>query len=492
MEQQTGFGRVFVQENGANPGNPYSYQGCGKLGGLTEPQGDVTAIKCPSPNQYDEFEVVGSLRGEAALPTTSLIIRLQPRLRMLRMKCAFDIQAHYGECTSPSDFHKWTQIVAFEQARFTQKSTGDLTAMEETERATILVTGDITAQRVWYVETMTIAEVAATEVTDEVVGVAMDPRVMCGTCGIPSDGTQRMFAIVKSPTATSPGLPAELLVSEDGGANWLEYVINTLAPNEDPSGIAIVGSYVVIVSHDSGSLHYADIADLSSWTEVTTGFDPAGPPNAIFALNTTAVWIVGDAGFVYFTEDVTAGVTVQSTGGAAGGQDLYDVHAMSADVVVACGAASVVIYSANGGTTWAAVGGAGLPAAVSFRACWARTTICWMVGGSDGRLYYTKNAGLTWTEGSFPGSGGGTVYDIVFCLHAASPFGFMAHTPATGRGRILRTLDGGHTWHLLPDGGGIMPDNDRIVCLAACGDPNTVLGGGLGANGVDGILVVGS
>lgn len=492
MEQQTGFGRVFLQETGADPGNPYSYQGCGKMGGFTESLGGVTALRCPSSSQYDEFDVTGSVKGEKALPTTSFIARLQPRMRMLRIKCPFDLQAHYGECTDPSSFHQWNQVVAFEQARFTQRSSSDLTALDEAERAAVVVTGEITAERIWYIDPMTLTEVAQTEVTDEVVGVAMDPRVMCGACGVPSDGTQRMFAVVVTPMATSPGLPAELLASEDGGATWTEYVINSLAFNEDPSGMAIVGNYMVVVSNDSGSLHYASLDDLSTWTEVTTGFDVLGPPNAIFALNSTAVWIVGDAGYIYFTEDITTGVTVQSTGAPASNQDLYDVHAHDANTVVACGANATAVVTVNGGTTWAAVGVTGLPVVGSFRACWARTETCWMLGGTQGVLYFTKNTGVTWSAGGFPGSGAGTIYDIVFCLHSASPFGFMAHTPAAGRGRILRTLDGGNSWHQLPESAGAIPDNDRIVCLAACGDPNIVLAGGLGANGVDGILLVGS
>uniref|UniRef100_A0A6M3J2G8 Putative neuraminidase n=1 Tax=viral metagenome TaxID=1070528 RepID=A0A6M3J2G8_9ZZZZ len=484
--QQTGFGRAFLQENGAGPGNAYVYQGCASIGGFTDPRGSVSPIRCPSASEYDVFDVVGSLKGEAALPTTSLLARLEPRSRMLRIRCPFDLQAHYGRCTTPSDFRQWTQLIHFEQAQFSQLSGGALTALDETARATVDITGEITAQRIWYADPMLIAEVAEDEATDEIIAVAMDPRVMCGECGIPSDGTQRMYALVKRAVGTSPGLPAELLVSDDGGVTWDEYQIDTLAYDEDPSGMALVGSYVAVVSNDSGSLHYAPLTDLTDWTEVTVGFEVAGPPNAIFALNATAVWIVGDGGYIYFTEDISAGVVVQQAGGAS---DLYDVHAYSADDVLACGA-SAMHYTANGGATWTDPGA--LPSVSAFRACWMRGDLIWMVGDAAGGLYYSLDAGETWHEAAFPGSGTGTVYDIVFSLHPGSPFGFMAHTPTVGRGRVLRTIDGGHSWHQLPEGLTQIPDNDRITCVAACRDPNVMLAGGLGPAGDDGILLVGS
>lgn len=489
--QQTGFGRVFLQVNGADPGNAYAYLGCGRLGGFTEPLGDISPVTCPSPDMYDEFETVDDVRGEAGAPTATLSARLQPRTILLRIKCPMDLQAHFGKCSTPSDYDGWNQIVHFEHARLTQRSSDTLTALEPSDRASILVNGDLSARYIWYLYPLDFAEVAKEEVTDEVVGVAVDKRVLCGDCGETSDGTEKLYAVVRSPLATSPGLPAELLYSEDKGATWEEHVISTLAHNEDPSGVAIVGSYVVVISNDSGSMHYAPLDDLDDWTEVTTGFVVGGEPNAIFARNATSVWIVGDAGYIYYTENILDGVTVVSDGSAAGSNDLYDVHAVSQDVIIACGAGGTVVYSANGGSSWGAVGGVGLPSA-TFRCCWARREHVWLVGSATGRLYYSRNSGESWAEVTFPGSGSGVVWDISFAHHASAPVGFMAHKPASGRGRILRTVDGGARWYVMPKSGASIPDNDGIRCIDTGADMNFVFGGGLAANGVDGILVTAS
>jgi len=296
--------------------------------------------------------------------------------------------------------------------------------------------------------------------------------------------------VVKSPTATSPGLPAELLQSKDGGATWTEHVITTLAYNDDPSGLAIVGSYIVVISNDSGSLHYADEDDLDTWTEVTAGFEALHAPNGIFALDSANVWIVGDGGYIYYSDDIESGVVVQNSG-AATSEDLYAVHGCSGDVVIACGANGALVSTANGGVTWLLCAATAL-LAVDFRACWARQDTTWLVGGVGGVLYATRDAGVTWMTIGFTSSGGGTIYDLVFCGFPDAPFGFMVHTPATGRGQILQTIDGGNSWQRLPSGTGVVPNNTRLTCVAGCRNPNVVLAGGLGVGGVDGIAIVGS
>jgi len=493
--QQTGFGRVFVQQYGAGPGHEYEYEGKGRLTGATEPLGDVTPVRIPSPDMYDEFEVIDDVRGESGAPTSSLAVRLHPRSWMLQNKCPFDVQAHFGKCTTPSDFSTWNQAYLFERARFTSRDTDQLTALDEPDRNPILVTGAITARYLWYLYPMNLAEVGETETTNEIVAVVVDPKVVCGDCGIESDGTKRLYALPKPPTpAPSPGLPTEVLFSEDGGVTWEEYVIDTMAYDDDPSDMALMGSYLVVVSNDSGSLHYAHIDDLDSWTEVTTGFAVGGEPNAIFALNSTSAWICGDGGYIYKLGNPMQGVTVQSSGDATS-ENLLDIHACDDENVVAVGENGAIVATENGHSTWTAPAATSLPA-TTLRAVWVRTGTWWLVGADDGYFYHTKNEGDSFAQRSFPNAGTGVVYDFSFVHHPSCPLGFMAYDPGDDeRGLILRTIDGGDTWDVLPDGPGAIPDNVRITCLATSGATNFVFAGGLGAdvaNPEDGILIIGA
>jgi len=66
----------------------------------------------------------------------------------------------------------------------------------------------------------------------------------------------------------------------------------------------------------------------------------------------------------------------------------------------------------------------------------------------------------------------------------------MAVTVAGPSGKILRTIDGGHSWYVLPESGaGSIPANEAINVVAPCKENvNLVFGGGLEATTV-GIIV---
>ena len=95
---QTGFGRVFLQFLGANPGNPLEYQYMARMGGFTAPQGDITRVQIPSATAYDEFDSVDEVRGESGVVTTSINARFGLDNPLLQARCVFQAQVHYGKC----------------------------------------------------------------------------------------------------------------------------------------------------------------------------------------------------------------------------------------------------------------------------------------------------------------------------------------------------------------------------------------------------------
>ena len=287
--------------------------------------------------------------------------------------------------------------------------------------------------------------------------------------------------MTQSSGSGSPGLPAELLVSSDGGNTWLQYDISTLATDEQPSDAAAMGDYIIVVSQDSGSIHYAHIDDLTTWYETTMGI--VGAPIAIWVQSATDAWIVGVGGYIYYTQDITGGVEVQDAGVASGGEDLNDVMAVSSTRVVAVGDAGAVVFTVNGGAAWSAA--ADSPTIANLNVVAVRTDYTWVVGSTTGYVFYTRDAGSTWYQSSFLGMGTGQVYDMGFSKQPNSPFGFLAHDEY-----ILRTIDGGQSWYRIPiTGYGSMPANTTINTIGVCRDPNVMYGGGLASGGTDGIIV---
>lgn len=491
--QKSSQSRLFLIEDGAGPANAPSYQSLARALGVSWAQGDLTPIRIPDPDAYGKFTTLEFQRGQEGLPTLSVESRLthdvSELLKLVRKGCSFDIQLHMGICEDPRDFNGgWDKVIVLETALSTSYDTGELGALDSDQDAPVNETVALSGRDYYEIKRLVAAELASTEIVQEIVDVSICDSAQCGECGITSNGCEKIFAITLS-AGGSPGLAAEVIYSEDAGSTWGETNVTTLAANEDPNAIACVGIYLVVISEDSESLHYAALADIldgtETWAEVTTGFVAVKGPLAIFSVSAVFTWIAAEGGYIYFSDDITSSVTVQ-TAGSITTEDLHAIHGVDEENLVVVGDNNVVLFTTDGGTTWSSVTGPNV--GVNLTAVWMKTDIEWLVGAADGTLWYTRNSGGTWTQKGFPGSGTGVVRDIQF---ATGAIGYMAHSTATPAGRILRTLDGGFSWYVLPEQAGFnIPANDYVGALAACGeDPNLVFGGGLADNATDGFLV---
>lgn len=485
------FSRVWFQEGGAGPARARTYHGNWKAGSASWSRGDITTIREPDPNSYDKFIRVGRFRGEPGDPELPITARYtldrSVLLKAARGDCEHTLHVHFGQCENPQDFARgWQKALILDGASISSYGTSDLGAMSQDESAAVNEDVPFTGIDLYEVVRLTFSEQAAALVTREITAVYVCDSQQCGVCGASSDGCQVVLAL-EGAISASPGQAPTVLYTSDGGSTWGERTVTTLAASEAGSALLCIGANVVVFSADSESLHYAPLADLvlgaETWAEVTTGFAASSGPLAAYSLGATETWIVGAGGYIYFTDDPENGVTVSDAGNATT-EDLNDVHAYDGQNITAVGANNAVVNTTNGGVSWSAITG---PAAgVVLNTVWMRSADEWFVGAANGKLYYTIDSGTTWVEKLFSGSGAGSVRDIVF---TTASVGYMAHSTAGPAGRILRTIDGGYSWYVMPEGTGAIPTNDYVSELAVCDDPNIVFGGGLGGNAVDGFLV---
>lgn len=494
--QKASQSRVFTIEDRAGPNHSPIYQLLARITGVAQALGDVTPIRIADPSQYGQYITVDKITGQKGLPTTTLEFRstrdASDMLRLIRKGCPIDIQAHIGACKDPSDFDAgWEKILNFDEASFTNYSTGEMGAFDADQEAVIMETLAVTALDMYEILPLTFEEQASSQIVQDVVGVVICDTKSCGVCGPSSDGCQHVYA-VQVPAGASPGLPSEVVATPDGGATWVESIVTSLPANRAPSAIGCVGPYIVIVSNADCSLHYALKADIlagtATWTEITTGLVcAAGAPNDIFSLGRTATWVVGDGGYVYKATDITAGVTAQLSGSVTS-QDLGTIHGIDEDNLIAGGASNALIVTRNGGLTWAAVTAPAGQAAVTINAVWMMSELEWYIGYNDGKLYYTIDGGANWTQKTVPGSLT-VIDDIVF---ATRTVGYIAgHTASVAK--VLRTISGGNTWYALPEALGYsLPSATEFHDLAACGEnPNVVWAAGIKTVAGDGILIKG-
>lgn len=495
---KTPYSRLFVIEDRAGPANSPDYKGQARPLGPSYSFGDRTPVRQPSDRRYGGFDTVDAIKGERGLPTISVENRYQYTLdeflALAKKGCAFDLQIHFGQCQDPKAFNDFNKILVLEGTDISKWAASEMGAFEQGKEAVIMDTIDTNSLEMYEVLRLVFQEIAGTEIVQEVVKVVICDSVSCGLCGIPSNGCQTFFAITKS-HGGSPGLAAEVIYSSDGGATIGQTNIGSLLATEDPSGAACVGTRLVVVSNEADALFYTTIADLvngaATWVKNVTGIVASGSPNRIFSLGTSFTWIVSDAGYIYFSEDITDRVTVQEAG-VATVQNLLGIHGIGFNDLIAVGASNVVLKTNNGGQTWSLITGPAV--GVSLTCCWMISKTEWLVGTANGKLYYTRNSGVSWTEKTFPGSGAAntSVDDIQFATRTVGAIAVNV-SGVSAVGKILRTISGGNSWYVLPEGGGAIPTNDKVTSLALCADDvNRVYAGGLGANAVDGILLRGA
>ncbi len=489
---QTGHGRVFLQRFGAGPGRTMGYLGRIAMGGFSKSDGEVTPARNPSPHAYDQFVDVAEVKGEEGRPTTSIRGRFGMENEIVSMVCSFHVQAHYGQCADPQDANGgWEKILAYDHCFFTSRSSDDLTALDAGERAMIMFTGEITARKLWEVNQMSLGEVADTEVTREVMDVVVADYISCGDCGYESDGNQRIFAVAAGPGAESPTVSPILLVSGDGGVSWDTYDITTMDDDDAPTALAVIGGRAIVTVNDTPGVHVAFTTDMDNWIESTAVF--AEGVNDIHASSGSHVWMVGDNGYIWFSARPATDAVVQEDG-ALTSENLLAIHGVNNQNLVAVGENGAILVTTNGGHTWHTSPTA--PAAVGdIKTVWMRTDFTWIIGDSEGRLYYTVNAGNSWHEIDFPMSGNCEVNDISFADYSDSPFGFMVvekEELAVIKGYIFRTIDGGDTWYQLPDFAAMTPTNTRLNAVSTGNSANFCVAGGLKEIDGDGIIIIGS
>lgn len=490
--------RVWSIKNRAGPANAPVFQGCWKAGSITKPKAEPTIITCPDPDKYGGFKVVAKSPGEEGLATMTIMARYETDvsdlLAMLNRGCDVDIQVHMGQCKNPQDFNKgWSKILNLEAAQPGDWSVADFGALEQGDQSPIMEEMPFAGERLYEIKPMTYEEQAETEAVQEIIAIMICDAIECGTCDNPSDGCEKVFALTIT-VGGSPGARAEVIYTGDSGTSWNDTEVDTLGADEDPSDMACVGDNLVVISNDSDSLHWANIDDIlaatETWAEVTTGFVAAGSPREIFSNSPRHVWIVGDGGYVYFTNDPTNSVEVQ-TAGTVTTEDLYCIHGYDTSNLVAGGNNNAIIVTRNGGDTWTAITGPAAQAAEAVLAVWMKHPDHWFIGYGDGKVYYTIDGGTNWTQKVLPlQSSISYIFDIKF---STDTVGWISAKTAAPKGYIYRTVDGGYTWYVVPEGNTSVPTADYYDEIAICkADPNVIFAGGLADDGTDGIIIKGS
>lgn len=499
--------RVFSQRGGPLPSNRMRY--CGPeeqyiaLGDVKDPvRGKFTPIRVHDPRQRGAYRLIGMQTSMPDLSSNTIsFLRRHGGITWIAgdLTCPNNYYELAGECKRPDDFgYGWTDFISIYSYGMADDRTYKARASFSDDNQLMDDVNHIYAC-VYDIGGLSFTD-NVTPTKREAVDAVYGSTVSCGNCGPSDDGTQRLYVLCKSSGAGSPGIPAEVVYTVNGRQSWAAVNITGLAGTQDPTAIDIAGYLLIVLDTLGGGYYYAPLNPLTgvpgSWTNVTAGFVAGGAPTDIYVVSANEVYFCGNGGYIYRSNDLTAGVSVINPG-ATVTTALTRIDGFE-DVIVCVGASGNVIKSLNRGASFSTV--TTFPTSNTLRGVDVRDTYrFWVVGGGGG-VWYTLDGGETWAQpqGSFAGAQ--LMDDVVF---ATDEVGYITgRAPSSTSARLWTTFNGGQTW--IPSS--VQPGNPRIlnfptfsranrIAVPQFTEPavisNQVALAGLNGDGTNGSIIVG-
>lgn len=499
--------RIFSQRGGPLPNNRMRY--CGPeeqymvMGDVKDPvRGKFTPVRVHDPRQRGAYRLVGMQTSMPDLTSNTVsFTRRHGGISWIAgdLTCPNNYYELAGECRRPDDFNfGWSDFMTIYSYGMADDRTYKARASLSDDNMMMDDVNHIYAA-VYDIGGMSFTD-NITPTKREAIDAVYGSTVNCGNCGPLDDGTQRIYVLCKSSGAGSPGIPAEVVYTTNHGQSWAAVNITGLAGTQDPTGIDVVGYFLVVIDTLGGGYYYAPINPLTgvpgSWTNVTAGFQAGGAPTDIFVVSADEIYFCGNGGYIYRSTDITAGVVAISSASATS-VNLTRIDGFE-DTLVSVGASGVVIKSLNHGQTWATV--TTFPTSNTLRGVDVRDTYrFWVVGGGGG-VWFTMDGGETWANPQSSFQQAQLMDDVVF---ATDEIGYIiGRAPTLTSARLWTTSNGGQSWVAS----NVQPGNPRIlnfptysrsnrIAVPQFTEPgvisNQLVLAGLNADGTNGNIILG-
>lgn len=466
-----GYGSLFAQVNG--PNTRPAWMGCHTLGDTTEPLGDVTPIRCRDGSGPRRYKVVGQIQGSAGAITTTVTADVtdEPDELEYVRGCTFNLYVNMSVRGRSDQFANASRTFIYMNARMTQRGLSNLVARDSEDEDRSEQTFDISAEELIRYFSLTLSRQSISEV-NAINDISFCNDEQCRTDEDVARAACEIGYAVADAAAGSPAASANVLKTTTG-SSWAATAADPFDVGEDLVGVECVDmggdTYRVIVARGGTAIDemleiaYSDDGG-ASWVKVNVGailtqFPPSR--HSLHALDQSALWIGSNDGYIYYSEDAGISWDAQTSGDLTA-QAIHCIRAVDGDVVWACGAANVIMRTLDGGDGWSLITGPSEQTGVVANVIEPLDRNRAWVGYADGKLFYTADAGTTWTEKAFSGSGVGEVRDIKFMNDV---IGYMAVDNASPVGTVLVTRNGGYTWEAK-----VTPTNAGLNAIWLCNE----------------------
>jgi photosystem II stability/assembly factor-like uncharacterized protein len=452
-------GMVWVQPDGPNT-TVYALA-CHNLDTIDESLGSVSTRYCRtstggwrsvSRSQGSPGDVTGTI--ESWLPLTQSWLQL-----IAERRCPFAVYIHHTDCERDDIFLNYDHGELLQDTIITARSKGALvktTAIGEEDSSPSTMSFDVTAVHPLN-EYWTLVEFYRDITEDEElrdIAFCNEPRCI-GACGaaehVCTDG------VIVADAAT--GVTAEVWFTTDGGATWTSSATDPFAADEDCNSVVCFQTGRGVMRHlvqrgttdgaNPGEIAYSDDTG-ATWTTVNVGStngEYGMHSGGLFALDHRHIWCCTDQANIFFSDDAGVSWTDQ---GAPGTQELYYVHFVDANYGFCVGDARTTLYTNDGGDHWTATAGTCGDGAADVLTSVATldSLRCW-VGNSSaagpGELWYTTDAGVTWTQRTLP-IAATSIGDVMFIDDYCGYVTGIYNDGASDYPVIYRTFNGGMDW----------------------------------------------
>lgn len=447
-------GALWVQVDG--PNTQPEYLGCIDVDALAEPGGGIaTLLRCFNPDGQGWRTIGATLTPPDPVTSTltALATKTQSALELIK-NCAANFFITQSETGRKDTFTNYVRTWILNSAFVSDRGASNLT-MRETDGESTMTFG-LTAFPPLYriFKKSTARQSVGLGAAANAVAFLNDVRCASGSSQAQKAG--KVGFVSGDQSTGSPSSTTDVFYTTNYGQTWAATAADPFAASEIVAAISVfaIGANTYRVVTARGTTDGANAAEIAysddngtTWTNVDVGTSLGkfvqSSPAGMFFLDQNDGWLVTDGGYINHSADGALTWTVQDAG-VATSSNLFAVHFADSKVGFAGGASDVMLKTIDGGVSWSAVTVIGASSTVcAIFALDAQR--CW-VGTLSGRLYYTNDAGVTWTRQRFSGDTAGRVHDIKFVNDL---IGFMIHDTAAPVGRMFVTMDGGYSWELV-------------------------------------------
>jgi hypothetical protein len=369
---------------------------------------------------------------------------------MSRMKCVHTLWIR-ETCGQYNDFTDYLGMMGYEGVYGVGQTLSENLANGTTLTSPdLMVTVNESASEVMPVKKVNHLDVSGTEVDVAINAIISIGAETCGCgCGTEDSGVFDYLAVTDQDASPGyQGNPAPYLGwSQESAVGEIDWTWVSIEDFLDGDAIDVLysGGYVLVVSATNGVAYarYSDlVAGVATPFSLATGFT-ANFPNAI-ADSGSAIWAVGDGGYIWkstdggqsFTEVSAGTYTTENLNDVVFASDVFGWFVGDSGTVLTYQNGAISVVTVTDTVEGALTANVNKVAVPQGRQCEA-----YLAAG--GEIWRTRDKGSNWEYMEFLGHGTGTVESIKFSGPNGHMFWVVQTNVAGTKSRVLRDYSGG-------------------------------------------------